>query len=227
MTSESGSSDIDNSWLVPDNFDALKFLTICSRYLSCCPQAKPMTIRTTLDHIAFLVTSLDDALEEMDQFDLEKQAVQSFPGEGTRECYLGAPSLAGRLLLIESAGDGPYEDALARRGPGLHHVALAVEDLDGFIAQVVCASPWLVHPRSFETRQQVNTIWLARPGVETLVECMEVNELSEKAHAVEHITIAGLDIRDGLASIFGDVGIGVSAGPRSGVTVNDRFIGSP
>lgn len=176
-----------------------------------------------LDHIAFLTPSLDDARRALADLDLAQQAVESFPAEGTRECYLGAPERVGRILLVEPAGEGPYADAMVRRGPGLHHVALTVEDLDAFVADVVDGSGWLVHPRSFETKRTSNTIWLARPGVQALIECFEVEPLEGGRSCVEKVTLAGLDIRDGLARIFEGCGVEVVAGSRSGVTVAGRF----
>jgi SAM-dependent methyltransferase len=206
----------------------------------------------TLDHIALLVRSLDDALSALAELDLTAQPVQTFPNEGTRECYLGEPSQSGRLLLIEPISDGPYADSLASRGPGLHHVALVVDDLDAFLAGVVADSGWLVHPRSFETRDQAGTVWLARPGVETLVECTEVEctevectevectevectegeyfegeDQSATGAVVEQVSVAGLDNRDGFAGLFEQVGVDVVAGPLSGVLVGGRFVSAP
>jgi hypothetical protein len=181
---------------------------------------------STLDHIAFLTPSLDDARLEFADVGLVPQSVESFPTEGTRERYLGASERVGRILLVEPAGEGPYADAMTRRGPGLHHVSLTFGDLDAFLADVVAGSGWLVHPRSFETRRASNTIWLARPGVQALIECHEGEPPAGGRPCVERVTVAGLDIRDGLDGIFEGCGVEVVAGPQSGVKVAGRFVGS-
>lgn len=183
-------------------------------------------VETTIDHIAFLVSSLDDALEALADLGLDAQPVQTFDSEGSRECYLGGETNCARLLLIEAVGPGPYADAMDRRGPGLHHVALAVDDLDAFLAEVVDGSGWLVHPRSFHTKATANTVWLARPGVEALVECFEAAPKPGEG-VVEQVQLAGLDIGVGLAGLFEAVGISVVAGPRSGAVIGDRFWGAP
>jgi methylmalonyl-CoA/ethylmalonyl-CoA epimerase len=178
-----------------------------------------------VDHIAFLVRSLDDALTDLPELESQAQPIQSFAAEGTRECYLGEARTPGRLLLIEPISDGPYAKALAKRGPGLHHVGLAVVDLDAFIADAVAGSGWLVHPRSFETRRASNIVWLCRPGVEALIECMQTDEAPSGEPAVEQLSIAGLDSSPGLASIFSGSGVEVVAGAKSGVKLHGRFVG--
>lgn len=108
-----------------------------------------------LDHVALLVAHLDPARGE----------AQVFPGEGTRELYVG------QLLLIEAIAPGPYQRALERRGPGLHHVAIAVDQLEPYIASLA-GTGWYLLPQSLATIAQSRTAWLARPGA-CLIEVME------------------------------------------------------
>ncbi len=134
-----------------------------------------------LDHVALLVPDVARALAGARALGLEGGPIEAFPGEGTREVYCG--SGAARLLLIEAAGPGPYARALARRGPGLHHVAVAVEDGAAFAA----SSGWLLHPRTLETQPQ--TLWLARPGVGTLVEVMHGAQPDGAPRVVEAVEV--------------------------------------
>ncbi|MEL7238718.1 MAG: VOC family protein, partial [Planctomycetota bacterium] len=84
-----------------------------------------------LDHVAILVRSIEDTVERLGQLDAPSGEIEAFPGEGTRELYLGEPGRAGRLLLLQPLGDsGPYARAMAKRGPGLHHVAFRTRDID-------------------------------------------------------------------------------------------------
>lgn len=188
-----------------------------------------MSSSVFIDHIAFLVRSVDDALAEYSVLELKRQPIQTFANEGTRECYLGDAQTSGRLLLIEPIANGPYMKALAKRGSGLHHVALAVVDLDAFVADVVDGSGWLVHPRSFETRRASNTVWLCRPGVGAMIECVQVDDEpgteSGLGSGIEQLSIVGLDSAPGLTSIFERSGVDVVAGARCGVKVNGHFVG--
>ncbi|UYV12353.1 MAG: hypothetical protein NCW75_13765 [Phycisphaera sp.] len=103
-----------------------------------------------LDHAALLVRSIEGMLARLGQVDADCGPIEEFPGEGTRELYLGPPGRPGRLLLIEPLGeDGPYARALWKRGPGLHHAAFATASIDAFLSD----NPgWLLHPISLKTR---------------------------------------------------------------------------
>jgi hypothetical protein len=174
----------------------------------------------TIDHIAFLVSSLEDSVEQMVQRGHLVEPPQSFPSEGTREAYVGPAGSGGRILLIEATGEGPYRETMERRGPGLHHVAITVTDLDDFLESPT-VSCWFLHPRSFKTRRESGTVWLARPGVEALIEVFEGP--AKAGSVVESVTMAGLDQRPGLAAIFSDA-VPVTDGPRSGVTIGGETI---
>lgn len=122
---------------------------------------------TRLDHVALLVRDHPRACDAARALGLAVDAPRDFPGEGTREAYVGADDAAARLLLIAPLGPGPYARALERRGPGLHHVALATRDPR---ALAEGATGWLLHPRSLRSWEASKTLWLARPGVGALVE---------------------------------------------------------
>ena len=120
----------------------------------------------TLDHVGVLVADLSAALPlACARLELEAGPVESFPDEGTRECYLG--SGPARLLLLEAIGPGPYRSALERRGPGLHHLGY---QFAGPLQESLPLLPgWLLHPHSLVSMSQ-GTLWLARPGVPLLLE---------------------------------------------------------
>jgi catechol 2,3-dioxygenase-like lactoylglutathione lyase family enzyme len=128
------------------------------------------TVTVWCNHVALLVADLEQARSRLDGLELPAGPVESFPSEGTRELYLGDPERPGLLLLIQPEGDGPYARALAKRGPGLHHVALDVPDAAAFVQG---AGPWLLHPASLTTLPGGRTAWLARPGAGVLIEVQE------------------------------------------------------
>lgn len=130
------------------------------------PEAAPPS-GPVLDHVAFLVPRIEPVAERLIALGLAAEAVAEFPSEGTREQYLGDPARPGRVLLLQPLAPGPYERALTKRGPGLHHFALQVPDLDAYAAGL---RGWLLHPKSLTSRASAGTLWLARPGVAALVE---------------------------------------------------------
>ena len=125
----------------------------------------------SFDHVALVVPDLETVLERLELTREEVGPIEAFPGEGTREVYIGNDDAASRLLLMQPTDEtGPYARSLRRRGPGLHHVALAVSNLTEFLTGV---EGWLLHPASASSIQHSQTAWLARPGVPCLVEVQE------------------------------------------------------
>jgi len=137
-----------------------------------------------IDHVALVVRHLEPVLERLEG--LDAGPIESFPSEGTREVYLGA-GLARLLLMEPTDTKGPYARALAKRGSGLHHVALNVPDLGAFLGLV---RGWLLVPACLRDMAQTRTAWLARPGVATLLEVQEA-EPAEGAPLVEQLELPG------------------------------------
>ena len=139
-----------------------------------------------IDHVALLVPRIEPVCEKLGDLAGEAGEIEEFPSEGTRELYVGGEGRTARLLLMEArGGGGPYARALAKRGPGLHHVALLVPDLDAFLAGT---RGWLVHPACLPRLASSRTVWLARPGISTLVEVHEAEPGSGKP-VVEQVEV--------------------------------------
>jgi LAO/AO transport system kinase len=81
-----------------------------------------------LDHIAIAVQSLAEALPFYQSLGLIPQTPQHIPTEKVTVAIL--PPLE---LLEPAAADSPISNFLAKRGPGLHHIALRVPDLNATI----------------------------------------------------------------------------------------------
>jgi len=77
-----------------------------------------------INHIAFLVNSVEKAAAIPDLAPFFKGPAETWEGEGTLEIYVGPPEATARLLLMEAVKDGAYRRALQKRGPGLHHIAI-------------------------------------------------------------------------------------------------------
>lgn len=126
-----------------------------------------------LDHIAILVPSIEQVQARLAKLDAPFGPIESFPGEGTREMYIGPGDATARLLLMEAVdATGPYGKALQRRGPGLHHIAINVAGLSDYIDSLA-GSGWYLLPQSLKTIHNGKTAWLCRPGVKGLIEVHE------------------------------------------------------
>jgi LAO/AO transport system kinase len=84
--------------------------------------------RISIDHLGIAVRSLDEAAEFYRHLGLEVVHRQTVVQEKVHVAML--PVADSRLELLEpSEPDSPVAKFLAKRGPGLHHVALKVPDL--------------------------------------------------------------------------------------------------
>jgi methylmalonyl-CoA/ethylmalonyl-CoA epimerase len=86
-------------------------------------------VQLHLDHVAIAVESLATALPLFESLiDAVGSGVETVGAQGVNVAFVG--SGAGRLELIEPlAPETPVGRFLARRGPGLHHIAYRVADL--------------------------------------------------------------------------------------------------
>ncbi|MEO0651161.1 MAG: VOC family protein [Planctomycetota bacterium] len=167
-----------------------------------------------LDHIALVVPRLEETLARLQLAPECVGPVESFPSEGTREVYLGQG--AGKLLLLEPIGsDGTYARWVAKRGFGLHHVALHTADLS---AMVQGLRGWLLHPKSLETHTRSRTVWLARPGVPALV------ELHESTPAGGPPLVEAVEIPAPLAGLDPQFGLSQSPDSRAWLTLDQRRV---
>ena len=84
---------------------------------------------TGVDHIGIAVAKIEDALPFWrDLLGLELTGIEVVPSEKVRVAFLRAGSA--RIELLEpTSPDSPIAKALEKRGPGIHHVALAVDDV--------------------------------------------------------------------------------------------------
>jgi hypothetical protein len=133
---------------------------------------KGSLVSPSLSHVAVLVPSAKGAAAVCKASEWELGPVEDFPSEGTREVYVGRPANDALLLLMEAIGPGPYRNALEKRGPGLHHVAVNVASLDDYTASLA-GSGWLLHPASLHTLAHRKTVYLARPGLGALIEVQQ------------------------------------------------------
>ncbi len=178
--------------------------------------------RFDLDHVALLVASIEATLRRLG-LSADPSAIEEFPGEGTRELYLGDEGTPGRLLLMQPIGPGPYEKALRKRGEGLHHIAFSVEDLPAFI-ESMSGTGWLLHPQSLRTMKRFKQVWLCRPGVKALI---EVSKGTPSYQGNPVVARVGVSVDTGLAGLIAALRLqavsAVADGPST-ITIAGRDI---
>jgi methylmalonyl-CoA epimerase len=93
-------------------------------------------MKAYLDHVGIAVQDLDAALRfYRDALGLDVHGPEDVPSQGVRARMIpvGRSSLE---LLEAAAADSPIARFLARRGPGIHHLTLRVDDLSAALNQL-------------------------------------------------------------------------------------------
>jgi len=102
-----------------------------------------------IHHVAMAVPDLDDAIETYERlFGATVEHRGPIEGQGVEAAYLRIGS--GRVELLAATGEEtPVGRFLAKRGPGMHHVALAADDVETELRTLAAAGARLVdeHPR--------------------------------------------------------------------------------
>jgi methylmalonyl-CoA/ethylmalonyl-CoA epimerase len=103
-----------------------------------------------IHHLGVAVEDLDSALETYERlFGAEVEHQATVDDQGVRAASLRIGD--GRVELLEALGeDTPVGRFLAKRGPGMHHVAYEVSDLSATLAELTSAGAELidVEPRT-------------------------------------------------------------------------------
>jgi methylmalonyl-CoA/ethylmalonyl-CoA epimerase len=92
-------------------------------------------VQLPLDHVAIAVESIASSQPLFESLlGAAGSPVEHIASQGVSVVFIG--SGAGRVELIEpEAADTPVGRFLARRGPGLHHIAYRVADIDAALAR--------------------------------------------------------------------------------------------
>lgn len=101
----------------------------------------------SIDHVGIAVNSLADAVPAFRALlGINVSGTEEVPSEGVRVAFFGEG--AGRLELLEATGpESPIARFLERRGPGVHHVCLAVADLDAALSRAESEGLTVLEPR--------------------------------------------------------------------------------
>ena len=93
-------------------------------------------MKAVLDHVGIAVADVDEALAfYREALGLEVTGVETVASQQVRARFVAAGGAA--LELLEATADtSPIARFVARRGPGLHHVTLRVDDLAAALARL-------------------------------------------------------------------------------------------
>jgi len=93
-------------------------------------------MKVTIDHIGIAVSSLEDALAfYRDALGLVVDAPEEVASQRVRAHFIPAGDTAIELLEA-TADDSPIARYVAKRGPGLHHITLRVDDITAALARL-------------------------------------------------------------------------------------------
>jgi methylmalonyl-CoA/ethylmalonyl-CoA epimerase len=103
-----------------------------------------------IHHLGIAVEDLDEAVATYERlFGAEVEHRGSVADQGVEAASLRVG--AGRVELLASLGEEtPVGKFLAKRGPGMHHVAYEVEDLPGELSRLSAAGAELIDERPRE-----------------------------------------------------------------------------
>lgn len=89
-----------------------------------------------IDHIGIAVNNLDEALKVYrDALGLEVTQIADEPEQKVKVAFL--PRGGSELELLEPyPGDGPIRKFMEKRGEGIHHICLEVDDIEASLAEL-------------------------------------------------------------------------------------------
>lgn len=93
-------------------------------------------MKATLDHIGIAVSNLTEALAfYRDALGLEVESPEEVPSQRVRAHFIPVGESAIELLEA-TAEDSPIARYVGKRGPGLHHITLRVDDIEAALARL-------------------------------------------------------------------------------------------
>jgi methylmalonyl-CoA/ethylmalonyl-CoA epimerase len=100
----------------------------------------------SVHHVAFAVEDLDAAVETYRSlFGAEVELRDTLEEQGVEAVYLRLGS--GRVELVSPLAADTYVGRfLASRGPGMHHVGIAVEDVEAAVEELAAAGVEIIDP---------------------------------------------------------------------------------
>jgi methylmalonyl-CoA epimerase len=91
-----------------------------------------------IDHIAIVVNNLEAGLQVYrDALGLPLERIEEVPAEQVKVAFLPFPFGGGEIELLEpTTSDSGVARFLAKRGEGIHHICLVVDDIEAAMAEL-------------------------------------------------------------------------------------------
>jgi methylmalonyl-CoA/ethylmalonyl-CoA epimerase len=89
-----------------------------------------------INHVAVVVDDMEKALSFWrDALGMELHGLRDVPAEKSKVAFLPLPGSEVELVQ-PTADDSGIAKYLAKRGPGMHHICLEVDDIEGMMTQL-------------------------------------------------------------------------------------------
>ena len=103
-----------------------------------------------INHVAIVVEDIDESLAFWrDALGIEMHELRDVPAEKSKVAFL--PVAGSEIELVQpTSDDSGIAKYLVKRGQGMHHICLEVDDIDGMLAQLKTKGVRLINeePRS-------------------------------------------------------------------------------
>lgn len=98
-----------------------------------------------INHVAIVVEDMDDALSFWrDSLGLDLHELRDMPAEKSRVAFM--PVADGEIeLVVPTTDDSGIAKYLAKRGQGMHHICLEVDDIDGMLEKLKAKNVRLIN----------------------------------------------------------------------------------
>ena len=89
-----------------------------------------------INHVAVVVDNMEKALSFWrDALGMELHELRDVPAEKSQVAFLPLPGSEVELVM-PTTDDSGIAKYLAKRGPGMHHICLEVDDIEGMMSQL-------------------------------------------------------------------------------------------
>jgi methylmalonyl-CoA/ethylmalonyl-CoA epimerase len=98
-----------------------------------------------INHVAVVVEDMQQALHFWrDALNIEMHELRDVPAEMSQVAFL--PLAGSEIELVQpTSDDSGIAKYLAKRGPGMHHICLEVDDIDAMMAQLTAKNVRLIN----------------------------------------------------------------------------------
>ena len=105
---------------------------------------------TKIDHLGIAVKSLDEAIPYYENvLGLKCEGREEVESQKVRTAFFAAGDVHIELLEPTSS-ESPIASFLEKKGPGIHHIAFATDDIEGQIEQAKGQGARMIHEVPFE-----------------------------------------------------------------------------